>query len=132
MRWKLLLLASLVAALLGFGLWCVITIAFFGTATELARRDWAFLASLLLPFASVICAGVFVYRHTSRRRKTQAMASALLTALLFALTYLVAARAFRGRFRFSQSTTYMVGSAAASLGPNPISFCTGLSESIMN
>ena len=87
MRWKLLLLASLVAAVLSFGLWCALTIALFGTAAELARHDWILLLSFLLPLGLAIYAGVFVYRHTARRRKTQALMTAILTILLASLAY---------------------------------------------
>src|SRR2546430_10322535 len=69
MRWKLLLVASLVAAILGFGLWCALTVAFFGTATEIARHDWIFLASPLLQLGLAVFSGVFIYRQTARRRK---------------------------------------------------------------
>ena len=108
MRWKLLLLASLVAAILGFGLWCALTVALFGTATELARHDWIFLASFLLPLGLAIFSGVFVYRHTSRRRKTQAILSALLTLVLTSLGYLITLKLSPERFRVSRPNNFIV------------------------
>ncbi len=110
MRWKLLLLASLVAALLGFGLWGAITIAFFGTAVDLVHHAGAFFASLLLPLGLAVFAGVFVYRHTARRRKTQAVISATLTVFLITGIYLVAMRISPARFRVSRSNNYDVAS----------------------
>jgi hypothetical protein len=108
MRWKLLLLASLVAAVLGFGLWCVLTIAIFGTATELARRDWIFLLSLLFPLGLAIYAGIFLYRHTARRRKTQAILAALLTLILVSLAYFITLRISPQRFRVSRAHNFVV------------------------
>lgn len=90
MRWKLLVMTSIVAALLGSGLWCALTIAFFGSAMVLARHDWLLLGSALVPFAVALFAGVFVYRHTARKRKTQAVIGVLLSALLTPVGYLAA------------------------------------------
>ena len=108
MRWKLLLLASLVAAILGFGLWCALTVAFFGTASELTRHDWIFLASLLLPLGLAVFSGVFVYRHTARRRKTQAILSALLTLVLASLGYFITLKLSPERFWVSRANNFVV------------------------
>jgi ABC-type multidrug transport system permease subunit len=108
MRWKLLLLASFVAAILGFGLWCALTVALFGTATELARHDWILLGSFLLPLGFAVFSGVFVYRHTSRRRKTQAILSALLTLALASLGYFIALKLSPERFRMSRANKIIV------------------------
>ncbi|HYX28348.1 MAG TPA: hypothetical protein VE863_07265 [Pyrinomonadaceae bacterium] len=90
MRWKLIILASLIGAIIGFGLWCAITIAFFGSAINLARHDWILLASVLLPLGFAIFGGVFVYRHTARRRKVQAVTTAILSLILTIVGYCVA------------------------------------------
>lgn len=90
MRWKLLVITSVAAALLGCGLWCVLTIAFFGSARVLARHDWLLFSSALVPFALAVYAGVFVYRHTARKRKTQAVITLLLSLLLTPAAYLAA------------------------------------------
>src|SRR6266480_4732286 len=94
MRWKLLVLVSFVAALLALGLWSAVVIAVFGSARVLARTDWLLLCSLLIPLGVTTYSGVFVYRHTARRRKTQAAFSVLLTLFLSVGTYLVASQAF--------------------------------------
>jgi hypothetical protein len=94
MRWKLLVLVSLVAALLALGLWSAVTIAVFGSARALARSDWLLLSSMGVPLGVTAYAGVFVYRHTARRRKTQLAFTVLLTLLLSAGTYLVASQIF--------------------------------------
>ncbi len=94
MRWKLLVLVSFVAALLALGLWSAITIAVFGSARILAQNDWLLLCSLVIPLGVATYAGVFVYRHTAKRRKLQVVFAVLLTLCLSVGTYLVASQVF--------------------------------------
>ena len=97
MRWKLLVIVSLAAALISCGLWSAFVISVFGTARALARNDWLLLSSGIIPLGMAAYSGVFVYRHTARRRKTQATFTVIL-ALLFTLgTYLVASGLFVDR-----------------------------------
>jgi hypothetical protein len=46
------------------------------------------LGTLLLPIAAITYASIFVYRHTARRRRLQAMLTALL-AIFLTLTILL-------------------------------------------
>jgi cytochrome bd-type quinol oxidase subunit 2 len=94
MRWKLLVLSSLAAALVAFGLWSALAIGLFGTATGLARHDWLLFVSAIVPLAIAAYAGVFVYRHTARRRKTQAVFTVMLSLVFTLGTYLVASQLF--------------------------------------
>ena len=94
MRWKLLVLVSLVAALLALGVWSAVIITVFGSARVLAQNHWLLLCSLVIPLGVTAYAGMFVYRHTARRRRTQAVFSILLTLFLSAGTYLVASQVF--------------------------------------
>jgi cytochrome bd-type quinol oxidase subunit 2 len=98
MRWKLLVIASLAAAIIGCGLWSALVIGIFGTARALARNDWLLLASVMIPLAVSAYSGVFVHRHTARRRKTQATFTVILTLLLTLGAYLVASQVFPDRF----------------------------------
>ena len=98
MRWKLLILASLGAAILGIGLWASFAIIFFGSARALARHDWLLPASAFIPLALVAYASVFVYRHTARRRKTQVVITAVVSILLALFIYLAASTVFVSRF----------------------------------
>ena len=84
MRWKLFLITSLAAALLGAG-------ASFGLAyflrldtsrASLAAPGLALASTLLIPVAVITFASIFVYRHTPRRRALQATATALLSIIL--------------------------------------------------
>ena len=89
MRWKLLIAASLSAAIVGAGA-CLLAAHFLlGAPPAAAAPGWAATAVLLLPIGAVAAASVFVYRHTARRRSLQAMATALLASLL-TLTALLA------------------------------------------
>ena len=94
MRWKLLVTTSFVSALIAFGLWCALILVLFGSARDLARHEGLLLGSSILPLAFAAFASVFVYRHTARRRKTQAVITALLTLLLALGTYLAASQFF--------------------------------------
>ncbi len=91
MRWKLLVLASLAAAVLSIVLWSLFAVIFFSTARELARHDLIFWLSALIPLGLIAYAGIFVYRHTARRRKTQALMTIIISLLLGPLVYLAAA-----------------------------------------
>src|SRR6266446_4489280 len=94
MRWRLLVITSLAAAVVACGLWSTLAIALYGSARELARHDWFLLASAALPLVFVVYAGVFAYRHTARRRKTQAMITAVLALFLTVGFYLSASQLF--------------------------------------
>jgi len=97
MRWKLLLISSVVAAIIGLGLWSALTIAFFGSARALARHDLLLLVSLAVPLGLGAIAAVFAYRHTARRRKTQAVITVLLVLFFSTGIYLVASQLFPER-----------------------------------
>lgn len=94
MRWKLLVITSFAAALVACGLWSALAIVAFGTARELASHSWLLLASAIVPMAITVYAGVFVYRRTSRRRKTQAIVTVIVALFLTAGAYVVAVQVF--------------------------------------
>ena len=97
MRWRLLVITSFAAAVVACGLWSTLAIALFGSAKELARHDWFLLASAALPVVFIVYAGVFAYRHTARRRKTQAMITAILALFLIVGISLSASQLFPNR-----------------------------------
>ena len=88
MRWKLLLIASLVAALIGAGVPLGIVFGLNGSASHLIEPDIFILSTLLIPVAAITAAGFFVYRHTARRRQIQAVLTVLVATLL-TLTVLI-------------------------------------------
>jgi hypothetical protein len=95
MRWKLLVLVSLVAALIACGVWSLLIMIIFGHSVRpIQPHDWLLLASAAVPLAMAGFAGFFIYRHTARRRKTQAVLTVFLTLLLSIAACLAAIRLF--------------------------------------
>ena len=98
MRLKLVLLTSFAAAVVGAGASVAIIVGSLGSwAYALAPQSYqhsklVFLSVLLPPWIAAIFGGIFVYRHTSHRRKLQTimttcLAVLLCIALLRALTF---------------------------------------------
>ena len=87
-RWKLLVIASLAAVVAGAGGSAGLLHLLAGRARPNGGARWFVLAPLLLPLAAITYASVFVYRHTARRRKLQAAATALLSLALTLAVYL--------------------------------------------
>lgn len=81
MRWKLVLIASFVASVVGAGATLGMSLLA-GSSRPLASQNVIALSTLIIPIAMIIAASIFVYRHTARRRKTQAMATVLLSTIL--------------------------------------------------
>jgi len=103
MRWRLLVLTSFAAAVVACGLWSAFAIALFGSAGQLARHDWFLLASAAVPLVFIVYAGIFAYRHTARRRKTQAMITAILALFLTIGFHLAASQLFPNRLVIPRS-----------------------------
>ncbi len=82
MRLKLVLIASLLAAVVGSSAAIAIILGLFDTLNAVSRPDFLVALTLILPIASVCLAAIFVYRHTARRRKTQALLTGVLAAFL--------------------------------------------------
>jgi hypothetical protein len=97
MRWKLVVLSSITATVCGVGLWSLLIIVFFGTARRFAYNDLIVFASMLIPIGMAVFAGIFVYRHTARRRKLQAILTALFSIVLMPLAYVAANTLLHGR-----------------------------------
>ena len=94
MRWKLLVLVSIVAALVACGVWSLLIMIIFGSVRPIQPHDWLLLASEAVPLALAGFAGFFIYRHTARRRRTQALLTVLLTLVLSIAACLAAIRLF--------------------------------------
>ncbi len=93
MRWKLMFIAALVAGIAGTGLTLALIRAFFISAHPLNAYDSVALGTLLIPLIAIMLASIFVYRHSARRRKLQALITAAI-ALLFTLTLFMLGSAF--------------------------------------
>ena len=81
MRWKLLIAASLLAAVAGAGV-CYAAARFLVPLAGTNPSGWVTALPLAAPLAAITYAAIFVYRHTPRRRALQAAATAVLASLL--------------------------------------------------
>ena len=81
MRLKLVLLASFLAAVVGAGSCIALVLGVF-SRQALTNPGLLVLSTFLLPIAAIIFASIFVYRHTARRRRTQAFLTLVLATLL--------------------------------------------------
>jgi heme/copper-type cytochrome/quinol oxidase subunit 3 len=81
MRWKMLLLSALVAAVSGAGLTALVVASAGYFSLSSAASAGRVLAVLLL--AAAVTSGVFAYRHTARRRALHGLLASALTAAVF-------------------------------------------------
>jgi purine-cytosine permease-like protein len=81
MRLRLVIAASLLAAIAGAGSCIALVLGIFSVKT-LSSPGLLLASTLLLPAAAIVFASIFVYRHTARRRKLQALLTAVLATLL--------------------------------------------------
>lgn len=95
MRLKLVLAASVLAALVGAGSCTALVLGVF-SVKALSSPGLLVASTLLLPIATIVFAAIFVYRHTARRRKLQAalttIIATVLTLCLFVLASILSAR----------------------------------------
>ena len=103
MRWKLVMIVSLIAAIVAFCLWEISIAAIFGGIRSIQLQNRLVLASVLIPLGIACLSGVFLYRHTARKRKTQAVIGALLALLLFVFAYFGGSAAFPQRLQIPRT-----------------------------
>ncbi|HEV7475054.1 MAG TPA: hypothetical protein VGN90_13460 [Pyrinomonadaceae bacterium] len=96
MRLKLVLISSLVAAIVGAGSAVAIILFAFSSLKPISAPGLLVFSTYLLPVLATLLASIFVYRHTAKRRKLQALLTAiiasLLTISLFVLASILTAR----------------------------------------
>lgn len=89
MRLKLVLLASLIAALVGVGLTTAIILLLFSSLRPVGAPGLLVLSTYSIPMLAVLLAAIFVYRHTARRRRLQAILTVLISLVLTVGIFLV-------------------------------------------
>ncbi len=89
MRLKLVIAASVLAALIGAGS-CIALVLGVSSVEALSRPGVLAASTLLLPIAAIVFASIFVYRHTARRRKLQAFLTAILAILITLSLFILA------------------------------------------
>lgn len=96
MRLKLVIIASVLAAVVGAGASIALVLGVFAVKS-LSSPGLLAASTFLLPIAAIVFASIFVYRHTARRRKLQAFLTVVLATLLtlsmFILTSALTSRA---------------------------------------
>jgi len=90
MRLKLVLIASLIAAVVGAGAAIAIVIFVFSSLESVTRPGLIVAATYLLPITAIFFAAMFVYRHTARRRRLQAALTVLISFVLTLTIFVVA------------------------------------------
>jgi uncharacterized membrane protein len=101
MRWKLVIITSLIAAVVGAGGALGLALGLTGSTRRPSAIDLYAMLMLLVPVVAVFFASFFVYRHTARWRRAQAISTALLSTLL-TLTLLLAASTLSSRLPSEQ------------------------------
>lgn len=89
MRLKLVFAVSALAALVGAGSCIALVLGIF-SAKALSNPGLLVTSTLVLPIAAITFAAIFVYRHTARRRKLQALLTAIIAMLLTLTLFLLA------------------------------------------
>jgi amino acid transporter len=90
MRLKLVLICSLIAAVAGAGSAIAIIVSVFSSLHPIASPDLLVVSTYLLPILTTLLASIFVYRHTARHRKLQAILTATIASILTILLFVVA------------------------------------------
>jgi predicted anti-sigma-YlaC factor YlaD len=90
MRLKLVLISALVAAVVGAGLPIAIILSVFSSLKPITAPGLLVVSTYLLPALTTLLASMFVYRHTARRRRLQAMLTAIIALLLTILLFVTA------------------------------------------
>jgi hypothetical protein len=97
MRLKLVIAASVLAAVVGAGICIALVLGVF-SVRALSNPGLLVISTLVLPIATIAFAAIFVYRDTARRRKLQAFLTAII-AIILTLTFFIAAAIVTGRYR---------------------------------
>ena len=90
MRLKLVFIAALIAALAGAGSAIAIILSVFSSLKPITAPGLLVVSTYLLPAVTTLLASIFVYRHTARRRKLQAVLTAIIALLLTMSLFIVA------------------------------------------
>ncbi|HKR11038.1 MAG TPA: hypothetical protein VJT15_03190 [Pyrinomonadaceae bacterium] len=89
MRLKLVIAASVLAAVVGAGSCIALVLGVFAVRT-LSSPGLLAASTLVLPILAIVFASIFVYRHTAKRRKLQAFLTALIAIILTLSIFVVA------------------------------------------
>ncbi len=97
MRWKLLIITSLVAALISGGAMHALNYWAGKPFKHLSEQPALCVGLVIIPLVIDTLASIFVYRHTARRRKLQATLTAILSITLTVMVLFIVAQIVWGR-----------------------------------
>ncbi len=92
MRWKFLIITSLVAALISAGGMHALAFWMKAYLMPLSEQPYLLTGLIIIPLVVTTLAGFFVYRHTARRRKLQATLTATLSIILTVSSLIIIAQ----------------------------------------
>jgi hypothetical protein len=127
MRLKLVLICSSIAAIVGAGAAAAIILSVFSSLTPVTRPGLVVVLTYLLPLTAILLASIFVYRHTARRRKLQAILTATLSILLTILIFIIASIVTARRAPINPETPRDVSKAFRKTGSAKLGAQTSLS-----
>lgn len=90
MRLKLVLISALLAAVAGAGSAIAIILSVFSSLKPIKAPGLLVVSTYLLPTLATLLASIFIYRHTARRRRLQALLTAIIALLLTILFFVLA------------------------------------------
>jgi hypothetical protein len=102
-RWKLLIITSSVAALLGAGGIRALIYLMGGWRSPMRAQTGLAAGIIGISILLSTLAAIFVYRHTARRRKLQAALTALFALVMTVAVLLIAAQILPGRISSTSS-----------------------------
>ena len=92
MRWKLLIITSLVAALINAGAMHAFVYWMNAYLRPLSEQPYLLTGLMIIPLSVATLASIFVYRHTARRRKLHATLTAFISIILTIAALLIIAQ----------------------------------------
>jgi predicted anti-sigma-YlaC factor YlaD len=119
MRLKLVLISSLIAALIGAGAATAIILSVFSSLKPITTPGLLVVSTYLFPTLAILLAAIFVYRHTARRRKLQAILTAII-AILLTILFLIIASIATARRTPIQPPNGLQQNVSQSQGAHPI------------
>jgi hypothetical protein len=88
MRFKLILIVSMVVSIVGSAGTAFLLYVSFGSIEFTRPRGFWLISSCVMPAILVLTGGFFVYRHTARRRALQAMLTIVISVFIILSLFL--------------------------------------------
>ena len=97
MRFKLIIIVSIVVSIIGYAGTDLLLYLAFGSIELTHPRGFWLIAACLIPALVVLLGGFFIYRHTAKRRVLQALLSVVISVFIILSLFLVSVIVIRER-----------------------------------